>query len=223
VYLNSLKFWYTFQNISADRGNNHFYLTDDILTPDKYDITIPDGLYSVDTLETCIQNELVNLGLSNKAVSISGDLSTGKVFFALESGFQVYMKSGSPYVLLGATLNQKIPSAGLTTGQYGEYAPNEAQFSSLSSVNVHCSLVTQSIVNGARSNVISSVAPDVTVGSQQIYEPTHLVKCPADNLLGAQINEITVSLTDQNNNPINTAGENWSMTIVVEYLIKDDA
>jgi hypothetical protein len=101
-------------------------------------------------------------------------------------------------------------------------APNDAQFSALSKVHVHCSLSSQMLVNGVRSDVIATTAPAVQVGRQQHYEPLHLLKIPADQLTGQKISRVTMSITDQNNNPLNTNGESWSMEGQIEYLVKAD-
>lgn len=219
IYMKKIRYWYTFQNITANKGNNHFYITNDISNATKYNITIPNGIYSVDSLNRTIQNELTNLGLPNNAVTLTGDVSSGQVFFQLITGYQIYFPSNTPYQLLGCTLNQKIPASALTTATYGEYAPNDATFSELSAVHLHCSLVSQSIVNGSYSDVIGTSIPDVSVGYQMIDQPLHLSKIPANNLLGAQVFSITSSITDQKNRPLDTDGEPWAYEMIVEYYL----
>lgn len=219
VYLQSARFWYTFPNISASKGNNKFYFTNDVANPTKYSITIDDGLYSVQTLNNTIKNALVNLGLSSTAIELSGNDSTGKTFFALESGYQLYFPSDSMRVLLGFNLNQKVPASGLTTGAYGEYSPNIADFSDLSSVMIHSSLVSRSIVNGVSSDVIASIAPSVSVGSQQSYSPQHLIKVNADNLIGQNVRNVRTYLTNQMNQILDTNGEKFEVDIVIEFLM----
>ena len=221
IYLKSMRYWYTFQNISVSKGNNQFYVTNDVSLSMKYTLTIPDGIYSVNSLSATIQNELVNHGLASNVVSIVGDTSNGQCFFTIASGWQLYFPSTTPYVLLGCTLNQKIPSGGLTTAQYGEYAPNDAQFSQFSAINLHCSLVSNSIVNGEQSNILDVIIPDVSVGFQAKYEPINLLKINADNLRGRDIYNVTLNITDQNNVALETDSNSWGCTLVIEYFMAE--
>lgn len=219
VFTPETKFWYTFKNISVAKANNKLYITNDAGNPTKYTLTIDDGLYSLSELENALDYQIVLAGLPTGTLQLSADNATGKVIFTLASGYQIYFGTNSCYVLLGCTNLQKIPSGGLTGALYSEKAPSVATFSNLTSVLFHCSLVSNSILNGRGSDVIASVAPNTTVGSLQIDRPYNVIKVPCPNLQNITINQITVSITDQLGNLLDTNSETFQITVVLEYEI----
>lgn len=211
------KFWYTFKNISVAKNNNKIYLTDNVGIPSKYTITLDDGLYSLTQLNNAINYAVVALGLPSGTLTLVGDQATSKVIFTLITGYQLYFGVNSCYQLVGTNSLQKIPAGGLTTSTYSEKAPSVATFSSLTSVLFHCSLVSNSILNGRGSDVICSVEPEVSVGSLQVYRPYIPIKIPCPNLYNSKIDEITMYITDQNGNPLDTNGENYGLIINIEW------
>lgn len=221
-YLVSFNFWYTFTNISSAKANNKFYFTDDAGDADKYEITIEDGLYSLDALSSAIQYGIKNLSLTEDIISLTADDATGKVIINIHTGYQVYFKSTSLLRnLLGFTSNQLVPSSGLAGSDISQKAPNVADFSNLSSILVHTSLISKSNFNGSQSDVLYLTAPTVEAGSSQKSEPIHAVKVPANNLKGISLDDVTFSITDQNNLPLNTNSENWQLSLVIEYELPD--
>ena len=219
VYTPETKFWYAFKNISSAKANNKLYITDDIGIPTKYTLTIDDGLYSLSELESALNYQIIAAGLPSGTLQLTADNATGKVVFTLTTGYQIYFGSNSCFVLLGCTSLQKIPAAALTTATYNEKAPNVATFSSLTSVLFHCSLISNSILNGRGSDIIASISPNVDVGSLQIDRPYNVIKIPANNLQNLSINQITMSITDQLGVPLDTNSETYAITVVVEYEI----
>lgn len=219
VYTPETKFWYAFKNISSAKANNKLYITDNVGIPTKYTLTVDDGLYSLSELENALNYQIISAGLPSGTLQLTPDNATGKVVFTLTTGYQIYFGSNSMYTLLGCTNLQKIPAAGLTTGTYNEKAPNAATFSSLTSVLFHCSLVSNSILNGRGSDVIASISPNVDVGSLQIDRPYNVIKIPANNLQNLTINQVTISITDQLGVLLDTNSETYAITVVVEYEI----
>lgn len=217
VYAQSARYWFTFKNISVTKANNHIFFTDNIAIPSKYDITIQDGLYSLEELNSAINFGVLSLSLPTGTITLSGDSATQKVIFTLKTGYQMYFSATTPYLLLGMNLNQKLPAAALTTTLYSERATNPATFSNLASVLYHCSLISNSIVNGRNSDVILSVPPKVGVGSLMDHQPYNLLKVNCSNLQNATISSIDVYITDQNGNTLDTNSENFEITLVIEY------
>lgn len=221
VYANSLTYWYNFPNISVTKANNWFCITTTIDTVEDQ-FQIPDGLYSLSELELTI-NALCTLGgLPADMVLLRGITATQKIEFTILVGYQMLFTmvdhSNDLYQLLGLDANTTIPDGAIATSNNNVYtAPNVAQFSSFSNVLLHCSLCTQSIVNGRGSDIIVSSAPTVAPGLQQAFEPKNLLKVPANNLKNQSIGAITIKLTDQNNNLLDTNSENFYTTIVIEY------
>lgn len=207
-----------FINISAAKANNHFYFTDDVGTPDKYDITIPDGSYTSQTLSGYINLAVQNLGFPSGTIQLVGDPSTNKIIFIINAaGYQLFFKAGSCYAILGATLNLKVPAAALTTSYYSQMAPNVAAFNNVQRIYIHTNLSNNTIFASRQSNVLESVSPNSPIGSTFSYDAINLLWNNATNdLRGQIITEIMIYLTDQNGNRI-TLQDDFSLTLVTSY------
>lgn len=213
--LHSASFTNWFVNISTALANNIFYYTDDAGIPDKYAITIPDGSYNVSDLSDTINVSVVNAGHPDGLITLIPDFSTNKVQFSISvAGWQLYFKAGSPHVLLGTTLNQKIPAGGLTVGAYSELAPNVATFNSILNIYVHTNLTNESVFNGRQSDVIGSLIPQANIGSVQETELTNLIWIPATSLRGGIANCVQIRLTDQTGAPLYLS-DDWSVVIII--------
>lgn len=222
AYLTFFNFWYTFVNVSESKGNNRFYFTNDVSNAIKYEIVLDDGLYSLDALSAAIQYGIKKLSITQDIISLTGDDSTGKVILNIKTGYQVFFKSTSLLrTLLGFNSNQLVPSTGLTTADFSQKAPSVAQFSSLSSVLVHTSLISKSNFNGTEGDVIAMTTPNVNVGENQSYEPVNVVKVPCNNLKGISLSEVTYYITDQSGNPLDTNSESFQMSLVIEYNVPE--
>ena len=211
------QFSYTnfFVNVSAALANNTFYYTDDAGTPDKYSVTIPDGSYNVSDLSDAINTEVINNGHADGLITLVPDFATNKVLFSISAaGWQLYFKAGSPYVLLGCTLNQKIPAAGLTAAAYSELAPNVATFNSITNLYVHTSLTNNSIFSGRKSDIIASVTPTASIGSIQEYQPHNLIWLDAKELAGSSVNSINIYVTDQSGAAVNLS-DDYNLTLII--------
>ena len=218
VALHSFSFTNFFVNISAALANNTFSYTDDVAVPAKYTITIPTGSYNVSDLSEAINVAVVNAGHADGLITLVPDFATNKVQFSISAaGWQLYFPAGSPFVLLGTTLNQKIPAAGLTIGAYTELAPNVATFNSILSIYVHSNLTNNSIFNGRQSDVIGSIIPTASIGSVQDNKEINLIWTSADSLSGQSLNQIQVYLTNQSGAPINLS-DDFQLTVIVSEI-----
>ena len=219
VWCHSLGAYYTFPNISISKSNNTIYFTDNTANYEKYSIVIPDGLYSVDLLSDAISYALNQSGFSPSLISLTGDLATGKVILSYDTaGYATYFKTGvSPYVLLGFNPDQKVPATGLSTSTSQYTAPNVADFGNLESITLQCSLVNTAYNNGKTSNVLASIPIEVSAGQNIVYNPSNLIKVDAPNLAGSTISIINFILGDQNGVPLDMAGEDYSLRVVIHY------
>ena len=80
-----------------------------------FDVTIPEGLYSVDDINQTVQRlsgMIVYKGsrLSPKTLKISGNGSTQRVIVTLASGFQLEQSSMLPNNIAGLTLGFTNPN-----------------------------------------------------------------------------------------------------------------
>jgi hypothetical protein len=205
-----------FINVSASLGNNVFTYTHLAIT---HTVTIPDGSYSVSELSSAINLGLVNNGDTNGAIILTPDYSTNKVQFVLMKDYSIDFPAGSPYLLNGCVLDQHIPSGGglaLVDG-YSELAPNVAQYNNITNLYLHTNLTNNSCFSGKQSNIIASIIPTASVGSIQNTEPYNLVFVDCHELSGATVNSVILTITDQNDVPVNLT-ENFSATLLVATM-----
>jgi hypothetical protein len=203
-----------FINISATIGNNTFIIQDS--SPATFTLTIPDGSYSVTDLSTTINNLGIVSGLADGLIQLVPDFSTNKVLVEINAlGYRVSFAAGTPYTLLGGTLNQFVPAVGYTVAAaYSELLPNDAAFNSISNVYLHTTLSNNSIFGGnAGSNVIASITPVASIGSTQSYLPNNILYIDAHELINTQLSNLTVYLTDQNNNSIELV-DDFAVTLI---------
>ena len=82
-------------------------------------------------------------------------------------------------------------------------------------------LINKGLRNNNRyTQIVSQVLIDVPPGSQILSRPFNIPRIPANELIGDKRNLINVWLTDNNNNRVNTAGENYSVRLIINYIIK---
>ena len=111
-------------------------------------ITFPSGIFGYNDINEFIHKQIGKTG-DKYGISVLFDLSTYKVFIQLENVFQIdFTKSGNFNVLLG--FEKKIVSS----SEYGSNFPNITN--SVDNLYLRCSLLSDSIVSGKRSNVLYS-------------------------------------------------------------------
>lgn len=214
----SASMWNSFPNISAAQGNNIIYYTDTLGTPQKYSITLTDGAYEVPDLNLAVSNGLVANGHASTLISFTAIPSTGRVTISLDrAGYQINFPAGTPYYRLGITLNSSFPSGALSTGAVTYYGQSGANISPLNSVYVSCSLASgQSIVSGASGSVVAQIIPNVGAGSLIAYQPSFPLYIDCKRLENCSIDNINLQLTSDSGGVVDTGGEDWSITIIVE-------
>ena len=93
----------------------------------------------------------------------------------------------------------------------------EAEFAPCSSLILHCSLASGSYLNGSGSqDVVASIALDATPGSQIMYMPQVAPHIPASALVSG-VSSMCVALTDQDGNTLDTMGEEFQATMLIEW------
>ena len=215
--------WNSTLNISAALANNTMYFTNDLGVEQKYTITIPDGRYSVSSLNTAI-NRLATAGtiLAKDKFSLTGDESTQKCVFTIsEAGWQIkFPASGSLGSILGFNA-QKLPASALTTTAVYLTGDVVANFGSLTAFLISSSLASGSLtnVNGVASTGIYRGPITVAPGSLNSYAPYQPLKISNSKLAGQSIGLVNYALSDQNGVTLDTNGEDYSFTLVISYEI----
>lgn len=221
LQLTQATIWWTVLNISVEKQNNLFRLIVKGAPDVVYDITIPDGLYSVSDLNNAINRELINQGLVSGLVILTPDNATGRVLLTLsELDLRIEWITGSMFLLTGFSEGQFVPAADFTTGAYSELAPNVAQFSDISSFLVHTTLLGGGgiPIGDMLDNVSGQVQITSPPGSLINFQPQNPVRLDVSHLAGTNINEAQFYITDQLNREVDFNSENFTNLIEIKWF-----
>jgi len=233
ICVNKFSFTNYFVNISAALANNEFHLYWDDPAPAAPDIlitlTIPDGSYSIIDLNTVIQGLLaaysdgVNpVGFHANCVDLLPNYGANRAYLQFNTyvaaGYYMLMDAGTPYVLLGAALNEKLPAGvGVYTAVDNEqhYFSGPPTFNNIQTINIKTNICNNFIYGTLKSNVLYTTAPTVSPGSVQTDSPANLLWSDATVLRGGT-NLIKIDLSDQNDDPLPMT-ENFLVVLQIRY------
>lgn len=210
--------WNTSPNIAAAFGNNHFRFT---VGESPYDITIPDGLYSLSGLNAYLSSQFVNLGLPANVIVLSGDDATQRTVLTFLNAGDFVNFAGANTVRLVLGFNARIaPIGGAPSAGYNEYSDNPAAFNRTNSFIITSDLVSDGIpVNSTAANVLVNVPITAAPGSQVNYAPVNPLVIDASELIGALKNSFAFQLRNQTLETIPTAGELYSLVVEFTYTM----
>ena len=206
--------WNTVPNILSG-VNNHFYIDEGA---GFVDVTIPQGLYDLPSLESACDREYVSLGGTTGLFAFVGDDSTQKVIIQINvAGVQIDLTQADTFRDIIGFDSQLVPAAP-SVGYYTQSAENVANFNTINYFLIHSDLVSEGIrFNNSYDQIIAKVSITTPPGSLIVDTPNVPPRSPASNLIGITKNVIRFRLTDQNGAAVNTAGESWSCRIQIEY------
>ena len=144
--LDHLSMTASWHNIRPEYENNKLVISKD--GENWETITFPAGIFDYDDINEFIHKRIGKTD-DEYGISVLFDLTTYKVFIQLANGFQIdFTKSGNFNVLLG--FEKKLVSS----SEYGKNFPNITN--SVDNLYLRCSLLSDSIISGKRSNVLYS-------------------------------------------------------------------
>lgn len=198
-------------NFSRIRGGNGV---------NNYILTLPQGLYDLNLLNTSLITQLQNQGASSTTEPIIS-------FQADNASQRVQIRLAYPSSSIDFTQPNNIRSIlGFESNVYGPFldapktitAENAAAFNQVNYFLVHTDLCSRGIrFNNQYSQVVSQVLIDRAPGSQIISKPYNPPKINVNELIGSMRTSIRVWLTDDKNRRVNTNGENYSIRLVLTY------
>jgi hypothetical protein len=205
-------------NIAANTGD-FSRLRSGVLN--NFVLTIPQGLYDPNHLNTAILQQLENQGAKtdpHPLISFSPDSPTQKV----------QMTVNYPNVSIDFTQPDTCRLIlGFNNAIYGPYptapisflAENIAKFNQVSYFLIHSDLTNKGIrFNNSYNQTVSQVLIDVAPGSQIVAKPFNPARIPVNELVGAKRSTIRMWLTDDVDRRVNCHGEHWSCRLVIRYL-----
>jgi len=215
VYASTI--WNDSNNIAAAFGNNTFVYTTLGPNPGTYTITIPDGLYSLENLQSFLSITFTNNGQSSGLFTLTGDNATSKVYitFALAGDTFEANASGVSSVLGFETMGSIVSP----TANWSILGNNTAAFNRVNSYIVTSDMVTSGIpINNNSAQALCQVPITVAPGSQINFFPSIILWTDGSHLIGQNRANFTFSLRDQSLRPATTK-EIWSVTVIIRYIV----
>ena len=180
----SANIWYTTPNISIANNNNTFSFQDELGV--NHTLTIPNGLYDLDQLQTTIINLMNNIPLTYDGSSyflFQGSVTQKVQITYLQANLQIYWTTSTLRSILGfdAVDAGVLPKGTTVTGQH------VAAFNTVTSFLIHANnLVNIGLpVNNTYNQVIANVFINVLPGSLINYTPQLPPKVVTNELIGA--------------------------------------
>lgn len=200
-----------FINISAAIGNNTIYYSDDALDETKYAIVIPDGSYTVSSLNS-VMVSFQQAEVGKTIFELLPNLSTSKCYIAFNTEIGWFVHFSANNLITGFDIGN-YPASKANTAYEFVYAQNNAAFNNIQSINVACNLTNDSISNSGRSSIIHVATPTVQSGFTENSKHFNLLWLSAP-MLANSTNDIIISLTDQSGNPL-VLTENFAITLLI--------
>ena len=199
--------WY---NVRPEYENNKLRFSKDKGVNFK-EIIFPSGVYDYDDLNEFIQQKIGLLADGkNYGIKIIFDFSTYKVFIQLDENYQIdFAGSGNFHDLLGFKKERLKGSA------YGDFLPNITN--SIDNIYLRYSLLSDSIIDGKRSDVLFTFPTNTKTRSLPFREH------PQIDYLWNKINtnyisEVRFWMTDDKNREVDLNGIDVSLAIVMKSL-----
>lgn len=222
VYVPQASIWNTSPNISATFSNNTFtFTTASAPVPGTYTFTIPEGLYSLDDIDSFIATQLVNLTLPSNLFVLSGDQATGRVIltFSLSGDSVDFTPATSVRSILGfAAAVFTAPSAG-----YSETGTSIATLNRNDNYLISGTFLTAGgiPINNNAPGVLASIPISIAPYSLINYSAAMPFPTPADELIGAMKGAFQFRLTNGSLAATPTGGgrvsQFWNFLLVIEY------
>ena len=204
-------------NISEARQNNLLNFTIDG-TP--YEFTITKGLYTRQDLNTTITRLLDNEGLIVDNVipfEILEDTATSRIVIGFnQPNINIdFTTSNKLRQVLG--FDSRIVSSNDDLNAFGD---NVARFNLTEFFVLTSSLCDPGMqFNDRTQNIIQVIPITREPGTNEFYEPRHPPVIDCQNLRGSKRNQVTFNLLDQNLEPVDTNGEDYSFRILLTYTM----
>jgi len=156
--------WFVTPNISAALATTTS-ISSATTNPGSYHIVIPDGLYSLDDLNTTLQREFANLGFASNIIVLTPDGPTSRAIISYTiAGLDVdFTQANTVRTVLGFDSRQSPPTPPSAAGE-SDYGDNPASFNQINSFYYIRSSLTAADglpINNTAAGIIAAIPVDV--------------------------------------------------------------
>ena len=198
-------------NISSNLKNNLIgYTPDPSIPADTVSITLPDGNYALSDISNYLQAVMIANGVPQSSlITLSVNLSTLQCFVNLGDGtYKLDLTQGTLWQQIGALEQEIVISSGLLD--------NVVNLFQVSNLLLHTNLISgfTTFLNSGSSDILYNAPITVGAGYFQPENPTYKAFLP---VASRELSEITIYITDQNNNPISFQGQPQNIGLIFDY------
>ena len=196
--------WY---NVRPEYKNNKLRISKD-KGVNFEEVNFPSGVYDYEDLNEFIHQKIGKLDDDeNYGINILFDLTTYKVFIQLDENYQIdFAGSENFHDLLG--FEKKL----LKTSAYGDFLPNISN--SIDNIYLRCSLLSDSIVSGKRSDVLYTLSTNTNTRSLPFeIQPINYLW---NKINTKYISEVRFYMTDDEDREVDLNGIDISLAIVMK-------
>lgn len=212
--------WNSWHNITADNNRLDFDipaattlggLSHSPAQPDVKltTIRITPGAYNIVDINTAIQTAMKaagvvfdTMGVYEPAFELKANNSTLKSEMTLRNTLRVYFNVPNSIASLIGFTDTTAYSGGV---EAKFTSPNRVDITQVQQILFHCSLVSESSLNGQASDVISAFVPNRAPGYLLEAKPNQLVNVPVTRT--SLISQVRMRVTDQSGTEVNLNGE----------------
>ena len=212
VYLQSLSAWENIPNIKKATNDNFTYINN---TGTSRSVTIPPGAYQLSDIYSYIQTQMTAFGDYNNGVNpyyitFNTFLPTQQVQITLTNNYQVDFRPTNSVASVFGFGSVLLTGNNTVNGSTAlvDILPSQ-------SINVSCSIATGFYFNGKVSNIVYSFNNSTPRGYMIDERPMPTVPCICNT---KTLSSVTISFTDENNNPINFNGEQFTVRLVIQQI-----
>ena len=208
--------WNVAYNISNALNNNTFYYL--FNGSSQPTMLIPDGLYSITTLNSEISRQFTNRNLTSPII-LTGNLSTQKSVLTVNIGYQM---DTQPFDSVGSILGFSVgvwPTIPPSLNSVSMPSQNTAKFNNTNSITVLSNLCSNGIpLNNSGRNLIANIPITASIGSLISYQPINPTVVDINNLRGRSVQNFYVQICDDKAVPLPQT-EPWSILLVFKQQI----
>jgi len=217
--------WYTSPNVAAEYENNRLHL---VYNSTPVVITIEDGLYDSASLDALVQRAIQKIPIpggtgnfASSSIKIFENPATQRIVIELAAGLGIDTALGLGKNNIASTLGFTVDVVATVTGETFE-ADRVAKLNRINAYLLHTDLVQDGIsINSTYDSILTEIQLTTGVGGLINYRPFIPYKVSGKHLKYGNKDLLTFYLTDEQNRPIDTFGENYSFTIVIKYKLRE--
>lgn len=207
ISLINAQIWYSWHNITSD--NNKIFYSPDGVVPRL--LTIPPGSYNIEDLNNEIKYLIEQKGDNKDNFSLTPNYNTLKSKIEIKNNYVVDFRVPN-------SIGDVLGFGSTFLGRNGiHHSKNVVNITNINSLQIHCSLVDGSYINGVSSDLLYTISPNVPPGYLIQVEPKQNVYVPIKNL--SQIDSIRFSIKDQDNNFVNMNNERVTYYIHLREIV----